>query len=153
MCRLGKGSVIEAGNWGRIISSAGWTHPQAIREAALEEARRLRFHHRPSRLASVFAFLSASDAQHFAAAETASFRFHVLHRVRLAEPNAISFIADWRLIYPTAPFRPDWADAYWLGASETASHSTPIIKEGMAEPATFRELVTLSPLVVEECFD
>jgi hypothetical protein len=33
------GSIIEPGNWGRMIRALGWQHNCAMREAALEGAR------------------------------------------------------------------------------------------------------------------
>jgi hypothetical protein len=154
---LARGAVILPGNWGRVIRALGWRHSEALKEMALESARRSRFPSRPSRLDCAFAFPTADEARNFRA-RIASFANHILYRVRLADPSAPLHITDNRLSSPQGTMRDDWADEYWrdfdpntlsipgIGIWATAAASAP---GGLQS----REILTLSPLVVEERLD
>ena len=145
------GAIIRPGDWGRVIRSAGWAHTLAIREMALEDARAARFPHRPSRLNSAFVMLTLAEAGEFRRLSNSAFH-QILYRVTLTDPSANSHITDVRLCGPQGPIRSDWADMYWLDHEAQASAI-----QGVHWTATgglqLREMLTLSPLCVEERLD
>ncbi|MET4233750.1 hypothetical protein ABIA85_007050 [Bradyrhizobium sp. LA6.10] len=148
---LDPGAVIKAGNWGRVIRQAGWTHNLAIREMALEEARLLRFTHRPSRLDSAFVFIDMIEARNFRL-RIPGFQNHVLYRVSLLNPAAPSHITDTRLAGPIGTLRSDWADVYWMDFNP-ATISVPGIdnwSEATNGYVQEREMITTSDIRVEE---
>lgn len=151
--QLAVGSVIEPGNWGRIIRRASWAHNLAIREMALEHARALRFPSRPSRLDAAFVLPTREEAERFQSKEQ-GFNMHVLYRVTLRKPDSDIFITDWRLCTPCGAFRNDWPDAYWSGVDEAGRGSVPGIDWPTGEEgAPHREVLTLSQLQIEERFN
>lgn len=149
---LGEGSIILPGNWGRIVRAAGWGHSSAVRELAIEAARLERFDTRPSRFDCLFAFPVEAEARWFRD-NANGFRWHHLFRVRLKTPSAVSFIANANSLPPNVPFAPQWPDSYWMGVAVDTASGAPIEK-GVTEGGILcRELLTLSPLVVEERLD
>jgi len=113
---LERGSIILPGNWGRVVAFYQWRHVQALREMALEAARIARYPHRPSRLKSAFVFITEEEAREFRA-RIQDFSSHLLYRVALVDPDALSFVTDTRLCGPQGTLRPDWADIYWIGGN------------------------------------
>lgn len=151
---LTPGSIIKAGNWGRIIRYWGWRHNEAAREMALEDARRSRFAHRPSRLDSVFVFLDLTEARNFRQ-RIAAFNSHLLYRVSLTDPSMPSHTTDTRLAGPQGLLRPDWADLYWM-EYDPASLSVPGIDSWKLATNGYiqeREMITLSDIRVEDVID
>ena len=63
--RLGRGSVVLPGNYGRMLRLGGWGHPQAMREVLLEAVRMRDFPDRPSRQNCVFCCLTVEEAALF----------------------------------------------------------------------------------------
>jgi hypothetical protein len=150
---LAPGSIILPDNWGRMIRAYGWQHNCAMREYALEHARLTRFPHRPSRLDGAFVMLSPEEAKTFRR-HINGFQHHLLYRVSLTDPSALSHIADSRLCGPLGAVRHDWADIYWLDYdSQTAS--IPGIDWATASGGIreLREMLTLSQLRIEERID
>lgn len=148
---LEPGSIIKAGNWGRSIRQAAWTHNFAIREIALEEALRLRFPHRPSRMDSVFVFVDVVEARNFRG-RIPGFGAHILYRVSLVDPTPLSHVADTRLAGPAGRLRPDWADLYWADFNP-ATIVVPDIDNWAAATEGYvqeRELITTSDIQIEE---
>jgi hypothetical protein len=148
---LAPGSIIKAGNWGRIIRHWGWQHNEAMKEMALEDARRSRFAHRPSRLDGIFVFLDVTEARNFRQ-RIVSFASHILYRVSLTEPSALSHVTDTRLSGPQASLRHDWADVYWMDFDPATLvipgfESWQLATNGYVQE---REMITLSDIRVEE---
>jgi hypothetical protein len=148
---LAIGSVIAPGNWGRIIRQIGWQHNLAIREMALEDVRATHFQNLPSRLESVFVFLTIQGADQFRAS-VPGFQFHLLYRVSLLRSDVITFTTDWRLVNPQGALRAGWANAYWQGVND-AGIAGPI--PGMDWSSTTgnslsREVLALSEIRIEE---
>jgi hypothetical protein len=110
---LAPGSIIEPGNWGRMIRALSWQHNCAMREAALEIAREDNAPSAPSRLEAAFVMLTEGEARFFQQ-HTNGFQNHLLYRVALVDPAAKSHIADSRLCGPVGNFRNNWANVYWL---------------------------------------
>lgn len=148
--RLGRGSTIVPGNWGRIVRAAGWAHTGALREAALDAYRIAYTPSLPSRLDSAFVFLSAEDALQFKSTTNGGFSFHSLHRVRLVDESAKCFVTDWRFVDPHGTFE-HWPNVYWKGLQ---AGPEPGVDQPVAEgPRPCYEMLTLSHLLVEECLD
>lgn len=146
------GSIIEPGNWGRIVKAAGWRHNASVREAALEQSRLSRFSHRPSRLEAAFVCLTLPEAIAFRASNS-SFAFHKIYRVRLCDPSAASHITDARLCLPQGTFHADWADIYWMDHAAQASAIPGIDWAAATNGVEMREMLTLSQLRIEEALN
>ena len=142
---LGVGSIVEPGNWGRVLRALGWNHPAAFREMALESARLFRFAQCPSRLDSGFGFVSLDDARAFQQTVN-GFGTHILYRVRLTDGNAVTGITEWELCGVNGVMRHDWADAYWLAMKLLPNSETEV-------GGTGREVLTLSQMRIEERLD
>lgn len=157
---LGPGSTILPGNWGRVIRRWGWVHTLAVREMALETYRLAHHPDLPSRMEAAFVFLTVEEANALKVGEggqRTGFEQHCLYRVRLTVPYAPSFVADHRLVAPVGPLRHDWAELYWRGLD---TNGNPRFQQGDAAvnvPADgrgpYREMLTLSPLIIEERLD
>ena len=146
------GSIIQAGNWGRIIKRSEWVHQYAIREMVLEGWRLKNLPEMPSRLESAFVFLSTDAAVSYRTS-IGGFANHILYRVRLADPGCPSHITDHRLCGPVAELRPDWASLYWA-RWESQPAAVPGIDLGSDEVRLqCREMLTLSNLIIEERLD
>jgi hypothetical protein len=102
-------------------------------------------------LNAAFVFLTREEAIHFKTAE--KWGAHILYRVELCDPSALSHVTDWRLLTPHGTLRPDWADAYWVGINSVAT-SIPGIDWAVATNGIpLREMLTLSQLRVKERLD
>lgn len=143
--RLGAGSIIQPGNFGRLIRLHGWNHNLAVREMALEAARLASFENLPSRFDSCFGFASLAEAQAFQA-QINGFQTHLLYRVSIVGDAPIVGLTDSRLCGPGGELRHNWAEAYWNGMT--------LVEQGadIADGA-WREMLTLSPLRIEERLD
>jgi hypothetical protein len=146
---LAPGSVILPGNWGRVIRAHGWAHNYSLREMALEDARVARFPDRPSRLDSAFVFLTLGEARNIRI-HSGGFQQHILYRVTLIDPEAVSHITDSRLCGPVGTVRCNWADVYWLPYAAQAAAVPGIDWGAQVRTMELREMVTLSQLRVEE---
>jgi hypothetical protein len=132
---LDPGAIILPGNWGRVLAFHQWQHQQAVREMALEDARKTRFSNCPSRLDAAFVFLTEQEARELRN-RIPGFQAHLLYRVTLVNPQASSIVVDHRFCGPTGGLRSDWPNSYWSGVSHTQT--------------TDREMLTLSPLRVDQ---
>ena len=151
------GSVILPGNYGRIIRRAGWAHPCAMREMALESCRVKDFPHRPSRLEAAYVFLTPEEANRFRLA-VPGFAYHCLYGVSLREPDALSFVTDHRLVSPQGNLRADWCGSYWMGVDPEGvpihiPGAKPLEVREFALSGPYREMVTMSALIIEEIFE
>ncbi len=151
--RLAIGSVILPGNWGRVIRRSGWGHTRALPEIALELVRQAKSPTLPSRLDCAFAFLTISEARLFWAEQRGRSPFDVLYRVSLADLAAPTFVTDWSRVTPNGGVSSAWADDYWSEPPGIEGHSPTPIGSVVQMPALRRKVLTMSPLVVEECLD
>jgi hypothetical protein len=146
--------------WGRLFFRAtgdacrahGWQSNLALREMALEQARIVGFPHRPSRLDSVFVMLTVEEARKYRE-KAQGFALHLLYRVSLQDPTAPSHTTDTRLCGPAGAIRPNWADAYWMDADAQAAALPGVDWNATQREMLSREMLTLSPLRIEECLD
>jgi hypothetical protein len=146
---LAVGSTIEPGNWGRMLRFHGWNHAEAIKEMALEATRLARFKDRPSRLQAAFVFLTTDEAHRFRT-RNAIFVSHILYRVTLVNPSAASHITDALFSAPQGLFRHNWTDVYWQPLDQATTAIPGIENWSAARPSPVREMLTLSPLRIEE---
>lgn len=134
---LAAGSVIEPGNWGRILQL--YT-PQAqpnswllVRELVYEDVRRIHFGGKPSRLSSTFLCLSEPDIREFRTQYNRV--FDLMYEVEFVNQNAPQHSGDWTLLNMantnTIQVFESQAHLYWQGNN--------IVKQ---------EVVTQSPIRV-----
>ncbi|MBC6444587.1 MAG: hypothetical protein GDA50_04035 [Alphaproteobacteria bacterium GM202ARS2] len=95
----------------------------------------------PSRLKCAFAFLHMVDAAEFASSQQRT--TDILYRVRLISVAAAQGSTDWRLVNLPTTLESDWATTYWKNMTS--------LEDAMGlGSGHFREVLTLSPLRVEE---
>lgn len=130
---LGPGSVVEPGNWGRILrlyteqrSPNSWL---LIRELVYEEVRRARYGTKPSRFEAAFVCFTEADLQQFRAGRL----LDLPYEVELLDPSANSHVADWNA---AAVLNTDD-----IAAIERKAHSY-----WQASNPVKKELITESPL-------
>lgn len=135
---LGQGSVIKAGNWGRIIRAVGWWHSEAYREHILELSRQQRNADAPSRLSCAFCFPSVQSARQYQQFNQ-QYSLHVLMRVKLLNPERGAFLANYIDFKPSSADDQRWPDKYWVrnGAEAEGDFLHP-------------EVLTTSDLIVDE---
>ena len=121
--QLAPGSVIEPGNWGRMLGrytreakSNAWV---LVRELKYEEVRRAHFPAKPSRLASAFLCPTQEHLKDFMAQQNRV--FDLMYEVELVDPAAPLHVGDWTLPRTTghetmAVFEAK-AHQYWQGAT------------------------------------
>jgi hypothetical protein len=139
---LAAGSIIQPGNWGRIIEQYQTPIPNAptfgnmnvvARELVFEAVRKAAFPGKPSRLEAAFCSPTFGDAERYRAM-TDPYQFHIVYEVELCEPTRPTHIAPVAMIdfAPGTRFLSETrrrAKAYWAG-----------------DPEGLQEAVTLSPL-------
>lgn len=135
---LAPGSIIEPGNFGRIVLLHGLNHQQYRREIQYEEARKTRFPDRPSRLACLFAFVTQEEAELFQRT-IPGFGANVLYEIENNEQNP--HVAD--IAYAIQPpgateFDQKTIDYYWGGWREL----------GIPGAVTLREVLLRMPATI-----
>jgi hypothetical protein len=150
MTRLGPGSVIQPGNWGRLLrryqhkpmpNLPQFGGPWIIsRELILELSRLRHAPTAPSRFDAAFVLADADVAERYRASNDPN-RTQTLHEVELVDPEAPSHLGSLAMTAWPMPFEfidpmTAMADAYWLG-------------HGGGD----HEIVTLSALRVIKCID
>jgi hypothetical protein len=132
---LATGSVIEPGNWGRMLRL--YT-PQAqpnswllVRELVYEGIRRAHYSAKPSRIVSTFLCLTESDIQEFRIQYNRN--FDLMYEVEIIDQNAPRHIGDWTL--------PNMANTDTVQVFELRAH---LYWQG--NDAMKQEIVTPSPV-------
>jgi hypothetical protein len=111
---LSPDSIVEPGNWGRIIKNVGWLHPSALKEVALEHIRAQEFPAKPSRLLSIFLLDDANEAKFYAVSDGRQTTM-LAYEVELLNPAVPTHSGDWRHVAPEGELSLDWVRAYWRG--------------------------------------
>ncbi len=101
--RLGAGSIIEPGNWGRIKRAFEQAPTTNYRELALEFGRLALNPKAPSRLDCVFCCENRADADQYVATHSA---LSVVHEVELVDPAVPVFRTSWDFVGTTNPGMP-----------------------------------------------
>lgn len=128
--RLGVGSIIMPGNWGRMLglytlANTNGLNINTYRESVLELSRKLYAPAKPSRLASVFTCPSQSEAVAFRD------KHHVFDLIYEVMPEAEKFsthVGDYELAFSPLPQPPtpyfssimDSAKSYWTIPATTS---------------------------------
>lgn len=96
--RLAPGSIIEPGNWGRLLNlyevAGGQIQGNVLNEALLEFARQLHAPTAPSRLRCIFALLTLPDAIAF---RNKHQRFSIIQEVEPLNADVSPFVGDYEL--------------------------------------------------------
>lgn len=137
---LRTGSIIEPGNWGRIIRKAGWAHNYSGREVTLEHIRQASFPDLPSRLDSAFFFDDENEARFYANSDGRELTM-LPYEVELLDPQAPRHTGDWRNVAASGPLDLTWADRYWRG------QMLPPFQNGQWT-AVCREIIAVTPMRV-----
>lgn len=149
MVRLGRGSIIEPGNWGRLLSryespaepgQKVFGNPWVLaRELVFEAVRVESFSAKPSRFSSTFALVSEEQALAYRTRYNLKLK-QVLHRAELVDPASplhAGIVSDWPPggMPFLAPMRAKAVD-YWSGRGEGIT-----------------EILSASPLRILECLE
>lgn len=128
---LPPGTLVQPGNYGRIVLEMGEKHGAFRREMAYEQVRIILFPHRPSRLSSLFCFVTISEALLFRK-HINGFYNHHLYEVSsdeidpfIADPNNALQHQD----LPTFDF--DIIKWYWQGWSAPPNLDAVILREAL----------------------
>lgn len=142
---LAPGSVVQPGNWGRIIeryetpSSSRQTFGSLnliARELVFENLRLEVYPDKPSRLRAAFCCPSLADMQQYRP-KTDPFGFQIVYEVQLVDPAQPTHNAPLEMI--------DFAEnTYFLMETRARAH-----RYWSGHPDGPREIVTLSPLLIK----
>jgi Protein of unknown function (DUF2441) len=148
--RLASGSVIQPGNWGRLLkrqqvtqhNNVGMVPWHLTRELVFETIREHGFGKLPSRLGSAFVLPTRHDADIYRSHNDQN-HFHILHEVDLVDLTA-PVHRGWMsfLDYQGGPFLEATrvqALQYWSG--------------NKGDPEKGEEIVTVSPLKIVKCLE
>ncbi|MDI1361419.1 hypothetical protein [Methylotenera sp.] len=127
---LTSGSIIEPGNFGRVIETyrPNSIGPLAVRELTFEVARLKNFPDKPSRFNSIFLFPTLQHAQ------AQLFRFDIsslIYEVELTNPSQNLFHGNMGLVHegfpnehiPAIPHLYNLAAQYWTGLDNIQAES------------------------------
>lgn len=123
--QLEPGSIINPGNWGRIISEAGPSHHCFAQEQVLENIRAMTFPYKPSRLRCNFAFRSKESAIAYQTIQQEKGGyFNILYRVVPLLTNPSVHFGDYNLVEVTKHATNDVeannnAGHYWANTTKT----------------------------------
>jgi hypothetical protein len=137
---LAPGSVIEAGNYGRILGIFGFKHQLFNRETTLEDVRPQVNPEAPSRMRCVFAFPAQRDAELFRFREFQGFGTACLYEVVPLDPVTPIFFAPLAAIESWQPNNVAAAAAYW-GQGHMAGNAPVIAPKNVAELAESYEVL------------
>lgn len=132
---LSAGDLIQPGSYGRFVIEYGERHGAYRREMAYEQVRSISFPHRPSRLSSLFCFLTIREAALFRQ-HISGFSDHHLYEMSSDENEA--FVADPNnaLQNQNLPFFDmriiQW---YWQGWSPPPNAGATILREVLLRKA------------------
>ena len=123
---LKPGSVIEPGNWGRVIKATRFNNGGLpmfyIRELVFENVRLREFPALPSRFESAFVFETAEAVIQFANGDGT--RRDLCYEVEMVDPQAnshaaaINLVRDGQIGEFAIPFWENLAGNYWRGMGE-----------------------------------
>lgn len=132
---LAPGSIIEPGNFGRIINLAGSMHQLYRREMAYEAIRIKGFEDRPSRLTCLFCFPTPQEAD-LCRKSINGYGTSILYEVANTETN--SFIADMNnglLHCSLQTFDEDKISYYWRGWGKSSDPNAIVLREVLLKDA------------------
>lgn len=133
---LAKGSIIQPGNWGRILYMYGGQYPGnwevLYREMCLEYIRKLEFTEKPSRLDSIFLCRTKKGMDSFRKKNNRL--IDIAYKVKILDNKKPIHIANWSQVSP-----PNWgqqnsiiksmeesARSYWKGLGSDSDNKEDI---------------------------
>ncbi|MEK9285307.1 hypothetical protein MTR72_37835 [Bradyrhizobium sp. ISRA442] len=126
---LSAGSIIEPGNFGRILRLVGPSHPLHRREMAYEAVRQGSFTDRPSRLECLFGFLTRGEAALYGSG-IQGYASSVLYEIESAESDPHIADANNGVQHFGLPsFDPDVIAYYWGGWQRSPDPTAVILRE------------------------
>lgn len=135
---LAPGSIIEPGNFGRIIRQRGAAHPLYRREMFYENIRQNLFPTMPSRLNCLFCFPTLEEAE-LCRVHISGYKESILYEVENSESNPHYADMNNTVQHFSLPvFDKDIAACYWRGWRQ--SHDPKAV--------IFREVLLRSPIVI-----
>lgn len=135
-------SIIEPGNWGRILSEIGATHPCWEREQILERIRAQLYPSKPSRLKSAFACESEKTIRCYKSVHNPQ---GLIYKVEVVDETLPTHTGDFNCVEPLPRLNKtmeEIAHHYWRYDLKTNVESWPGV--------VCSEFVTLSSLRVLE---
>lgn len=138
---LETGSIVLPGNWGRIVTTVGETHPRWLAEKTFEKIRTAKFPDLPSRLRACFACTSEAGLRFFIKTGFKGNPPLVLYEVETVSDRP-QHLADYNLFQVNKPGETleGNAERYWRGDFWYT------IADGPAPGWRCEEIVTESPL-------
>lgn len=119
--KLGVGSIIEPGNWGRVISIWAYRHALYHREMVFENVRQALKPKAPSRMEALFACLSLEDARSYCAVEDN--KNALIYECETMDDDANTFMAPLNA-FGLKSGDYDMAMQYWHAALPLSEAST-----------------------------
>ena len=127
--RLNIGDIVQPGNYGQIISEYGEQHPSWERETFLENARKLNYPTKPSRLNSCF---GCEDLEVLRQYRNLNAKTDHIYFVEVCDKTAKSHKADYNCLQPIPGKDLDtWDDVvrgYWEGSWWSHLEHNPNVK-------------------------
>ncbi|CCG42199.1 DUF2441 domain-containing protein [Magnetospirillum molischianum] len=139
---LRAGSIIEPGNWGRIVrlyQPNFGNYAVAFREKVLEEIRLKEFPHKPSRLECCYMVPSYEIAKTYQ--NRADSRTLLIYEVELLYTDTPNHIGDWTYCYPVD-------DSYYFDEMEECAR-----QYWRGEGVGNTEILVNSPIRILRCVD
>lgn len=126
---LAPGSVIEPGNFGRIIRQHGAAHNLYRREMAYETVRQQHFQSRPSRLDCLFCFPTEEEGQ-LCRAHINGYADSLLYEVQSSEANPhLADMNNGLLNFALPAFDNNVIAYYWRGWQRSPDPKAVILRE------------------------
>lgn len=139
--RLRVGSIVEPGNWGRVIRLTGTRHGSFALEALFELTRVEVRPSAPSRFDAIFLSPSDRHAHHFQQSQARA--LDLIYEVRLVDVSATVFLADYdrwneaaRAVQQPGPpglLQQACANAYWAGVTDATSFTAEVLTTSAVE--------------------
>jgi hypothetical protein len=126
---LAPGSIIEPGNFGRIIRQQGEAHRLYRREMIYDEFRNKQFPDRPSRLQCVFCFPTLEEAE-LCRTHINGYAESILYEVQSDDPNP--HLADMNngvQHFETPIFDANVITYYWRGWTRSPDPRAAVLRE------------------------
>jgi hypothetical protein len=138
--KLEPGSIVKAGNWGRVLSITRFnSNPFIIlREQILENIRIMYYPQRPSRMRSIFVCPTIDSLKEFK--NQCGKHADLIHEVELVDSNLPKFESDWNFYGMSENNNLiqsyELAHQYWIG-----------------NKPNHREILSLSDIRIIQCID
>lgn len=150
---LSTGSIIENGNFGRLLEKYNKEFGDIstlYREEVMESVRKDQYSHKPSRFNSVFLLDSLKNATHY---RDFNARNQNIYKVKIVESQKEIHRGFWCPPFPMGNYRQycfEYATRYWAGSVENVIINTNANTRILVSPV---ELIVESPIEILERLD